>query len=123
LGSNATEDSGENLQVESGDADVSIRDNTVSGNENDTDGFETSLSPAARNDIKTFRHLWSRKIIRISRDFKLFEDKGLSTFKLKLRIPNSVNNVEETKLRVRGEMKTTNKVRTYYPRDLYFSFV
>lgn len=115
LRSNATEDSGENLQVESGDADVSFSDNTVSGNENDVDEFETSLSLTARNDIKTFRHLWNRKLIRLSRDLKLFKDKGHSKFKLKLRIPNSVSNSEETKLRVRGEVETTSTVRTSLP--------
>ncbi|KAJ5890704.1 uncharacterized protein N7473_006932 [Penicillium subrubescens] len=108
LRSNATEDSGEDLQVESGDADVSISDSTVSANDNDIDKFETSLSPAARKDIKTFRHLWNRKIIRLSRDLKLFKDKGNSKFKLKLRIPNGLNNAEETKLRVRGEIETTS---------------
>lgn len=115
LRSNATEDSGGNLQVESGDADVSISDSTVSGNENDIAGFETSLSPAARKDIKTFRHLWNRKIIRLSRDLKLLKDKGNSKFKLKLRIPNGMSNAEETKLRVRGEIETTSTVRTFLP--------
>lgn len=123
LKSNNIEDSGEKLQVGTGDEDVSIKDKTVSGNENVIDEFETSLSPATRNDIKTFRHLWNRKIIRISRDFKIFKDKGHSIFKVKLRIPNSANNDEEAKLRVRGEMETTSMVRTYCPHELCFSFI
>lgn len=122
LTSNVIEPSAENLPVKTGGADISHGDSTVSIRENDTDELETDLSPAAQNDIKIFRTIWKRGIINVSRDFKVFEDKGHSKFSIKLRIPKRAHDEEERKLRVRGELESTDKVRTYCPRELRISF-
>ncbi|CEJ55272.1 hypothetical protein PMG11_01539 [Penicillium brasilianum] len=109
--SNVTEPSVENLHVEAGEADISHGDSTASVRENHTDKFETDLSPSARNDIKIFKNLWNRRIVNVSRDFQVFEDEGRSKFNINLRIRKGThdNGEQERKLRVRGELESTNR--------------
>lgn len=117
LRSNASEDAGETLQVEAGDADPSKGNITAWVYEDNTDGLESKLSSQLRNDIKVFKRLWNQRIINVSRDFKS-EDKGHSKFQISLRILKGVENDTGRKLRVRGELESNNMVRTHCLRRL-----
>jgi hypothetical protein len=122
--SNVTEPSVENLHVEAGEADISHGDSTASVRENHTDKLETNLARSARNDIKIFKNLRNRRIVNVSEDFQVFEEEGRSRFNINLRIPKGTHDDEgqERKLRVGGELESTNRVSIYCPRDLRISF-
>jgi hypothetical protein len=119
----ASEDAKESLQAKTGDADISSGDSLNAGREENTDKLGTKLSSSAINDIKTFRHIWNRGIIHVSKSLKVCEDEGHSNFIMNLRILKGVHSGGDRKLRVRGELKSTNKVRTCYPRELRLSFI
>lgn len=117
------ENARESVQAEIRDACISYGDHLISGREHNTDKLETNLSSSARNDMKTFRHIWNRRIIFVSKSLKVCAKEGRSKFIMNLRILKGEHSGGNKKLRVRGELESTNKVRTCYPRESRLSFI
>ncbi|KAF7718595.1 Uncharacterized protein PECH_006324 [Penicillium ucsense] len=72
------------------------------------DKEEVQQSSHPKDEIQMLKHLWHRRIIRISRDFKVSNDRSESKFSMSLRMPNRSEDRKDIRLRVRGESGSTS---------------
>lgn len=88
-----------------GDMGVEARD--------DTKDHEAQMCSLSNDEIKLFKYLWHRRIIRVSRDFKVSSHGSESKFSMSFRMQNKTGDGKDIRLRVRGELDSSSLVCAY----------